>query len=66
MDVDLGQSPHVDSQISSKSRRVEVSKVRLFGRVEATGISLTAFFATFHLSTRDLTRVDECLDAVMW
>jgi hypothetical protein len=41
-------------------------KARLFGLLEATGISLTAFLATFHLTTRDLTRVDECFDAVMW
>jgi hypothetical protein len=55
----------VESQSSSKSRRVDASKARLFGLLEATGISLTAFFATFHLSTRDLTRVDKCFDAVV-
>ena len=49
---------HVESQSSSKSRRVDASKARLFGRLEATGISLTAFLATFHLTTRDFTGVD--------
>ena len=58
MDVDLGQLPTLNSQSSSKSRRVEASKARLFGRLEATGISLTAFLATFHLTSRDLTGID--------
>src|SRR6476661_11295122 len=47
-------------------RRVDTSKGHLFGRLEATGISLATFPSTFHLTPRDLTRVDECLDAVMW
>jgi hypothetical protein len=48
----------VESQSSSKSRRVDASKARLFGLLEATGISLTAFLATFHLASRDFSGID--------
>ena len=64
-EVGLRLIASVDSQSSSNSRRVDASKACLFGRFEATAISLTAFPSTFHLAPRDITRVDEGLDAVV-
>jgi hypothetical protein len=47
-------------------RRVDTSKGHLFGRLEATGISLATFPSTVHLAPGNLTRVDERFDAVVW
>jgi hypothetical protein len=48
----------VDSQSSSNSRRVDASKARLFGRLEVTGISPTAFLAALYLASRDFSGID--------